>query len=351
MKVLFFVGQLKQGGAERVVSIISNKLVERGFDVEVLSYYDSEINYFFDQKIIITKVVNETHSTNKLVNLRFLKKYFNNTDIIISFMAPFNILALLANRNNNVPIIVSDRNDPNKIPTNPIIRKLRDSLYKKANYVVVQTENNKKYFNYLGEKVVVINNPIDLKDLVGKALETKKEDLIVSVGRLKPQKNQLMLIKAFSKIANDYPSYKLMIYGEGPYRETLENRIKELNLVDRVLLPGEEKEVIRKILNAKLFVLPSNFEGMPNALMEAMCVGLPCISTKVSGANELIDNGNNGLLVDINDVDSLTKNMKLILDDETLSNKLATNAIKLNEELEVNNITDKWALLINKVVK
>lgn len=350
MKVLFFVGQLKQGGAERVVSIISNKLVERGFDVEILSYYDSEINYYFDSRIKITKVIKESKTNNLIKNTNWLKNYFkNNSDIIISFMAPFNILSLWANRNNDVSIIVSDRNDPRRVPSNIILRVIRNKLYKKANYVVVQTEHNKEYFSNLNN-VVVINNPIDLKELASKALNTSKENKIVSIGRLMPQKNHIMLINAFNEFVKKHNDYKLVIYGEGSYRTELEKKIKELNLSDSILLPGETTNILNEILDAKLFVLSSNYEGMPNALVEAMCLGLPCISTKVSGANELIKNKENGLLIDINNTNQLLELMKLLIEDNELAIKLANNATKLNQELNVDRIVNNWIELINKAI-
>ena len=295
MKILFFIGHLNSGGAERVVSLLSNKLFDKGFDIEILTYYDRKINYSINNNIKITKVVLETKSSNIIKNMSWLKKYFNNNaDLIISFLAPFNMLALLTK--GNTPIIVADRNDPNKIPNNKLLRLLRNKIYKKANYVVVQTNNNKNYFNYLNN-VIVINNPINIGNNVGKAINTQKENKIVSVARLMPQKNQLLLIEVFNEVLKEHKDYKLIIYGEGPERSNLENKINELKLNDSVLLPGNDNDVINKILDAKVFVLPSNYEGMPNSLIEAMCIGLPVISTKVSGANELIKDKENGLLI------------------------------------------------------
>lgn len=353
MKVLFFLGQLEQGGAERVVSLISNKLVERGFDVEILTYYDRDINYKINKKIIIKKVVYETKSYNLLKNYSWLKSYFrNNVDVIISFMAPFNILSLFANRNNNTPIIVSDRNDPRAVPSNLFVRCIRNLFYELyANLIVVQTSANKKYFNEkVQRKTVVISNPIDVGSLANKAIKTKKKNIIISVGRLKPQKNQLMLIDAFKIFHDKHKDYQLVIYGEGSYRDVLEYRINELKLNKYVKLPGEYKNVLKKELNAKVFALSSNYEGMPNALLEAMCLGLPCISTKVSGAKEIIKNGINGYLIDSNSKD-LADKLELLVNDKKLSTKLAKEASKLNNTFNIDTIANKWVTFINKVCK
>lgn len=349
MKILFFIGELTEGGAERVISILANNLVERGFDIEILKYYTCDIFYKFDERVKITTVEDNTHTKSKIRNFKWVKNYIsNNCDIIISFLAVFNMYALLVC--GNKPIIVADRNDPSKVPSNILLRTTRNILYRKANTVVLQTEHNKNYFSkYVQRKSVVINNPIDLKDNIGLALRTKKENLIVSVGRLEPQKNQTMLIEAFNEIKKKHNDYKLVIYGEGSYRTQLENSIKELNLEDSVFLPGNQKDIFNKIACAKVFVLSSNYEGMPNALTEAMCLGLPCISTKVSGANELIDDEINGLLINVNDIETLIINIKRLIEDNELREKIAFNAVALNERLDVETTVEKWIEIINNI--
>lgn len=348
-KILFFIGTLEKGGAERVVSILSSELANRDYDVEILKYYNSDNTYRLSDKVKVNSIEANTKSDSILTNLKWLKKYFNDYDLIISFLAPFNMLALWANRNNNVPIIVADRNDPNKVPSKSILRTIRNFLYKRySDGVVVQTDDNKNYFNDIKDKTTVIYNPIEIN------VDTDnidKEKLIVSVGRLIPQKNQLMMIEAFSEIIKDYPDYKLIIYGEGSDREMLEDIIRQLNINDSVLLPGNVDDVLEKIKKAKLFLLTSKYEGMPNALIEALCLGIPSISTKVSGANQLIIDGENGYLIDQDDKKELVNKTKLILADEALQKHMSDNAKKLKEELSVDKITDKWIDFINRYIK
>lgn len=351
MKIVFFVGEFNGGGAERVISIIANRMIEKDFDIEILKYHNTENVYKTNEKIVINSVEENTGTRDNLIkNLLWMHRYFkNNTDVVISFLAPFNILSLLANTGNNTPIIVADRNDPNKTPSNTIIRKIRDLLYRKANKVVVQTNDNKKYFNYLKEKCIVISNPIDLKEFEGVALKAAKTDKIVSVGRLEEQKNQILLIDAFYEIKKEFTDYCLYIYGEGPYRKKLENRISELGLNDSVKLPGNSLNVFDDIKDAKLFVLSSNYEGMPNALAEAMCLGLPSISTDVSGVSELINDGKNGFIININDKKELILKMRNILNDVKLSDKFAKESIKLNDRLNADKIVEEWCELIKQV--
>lgn len=351
MKIVFFVGEFSEGGAERVISILVNQMVERGFCVEIMKYFKSENFYKTNEKIKISSIEENTNTTNIIKNVLWLRKFAKkNSDVFISFLAPFNILASLALFGTKVPLIVADRNDPSKIPTNAVLRVVRNFLYRFADAVVLQTTNNKNYFDStVKRKGVVIPNPINMDDYLGYANKQKKEDIIVSVGRLQPQKNQKMLIDVFNSIKDRYPELKLVIYGEGSYRSELEKHISELKLTDKVLLPGKEKDIFNKISSAKAFVMTSNYEGMSNALIEAMCLGLPVISTKVSGTEDLIMNGENGIVIELNDAAALEDSLTKILDDSEYSSKLADNAVNIYNTLKTDVITDRWIDLIDKV--
>ena len=112
------------------------------------------------------------------------------------------------------------------------------------------------------------------------------------------KKNQKILIEAFSKIEGAYPEYELIIYGEGSLRETLEKQVRDLGIEQKVKLPGNDANVLEKIRDAGIFVLSSNYEGMPNALIEAMALGIPSISTDCpcGGPKTLVQPYINGLL-------------------------------------------------------
>lgn len=343
-RFVIFDGSLMQGGAERVISILSKKMVENGMRVEILLYHDKPIFYNIDSRIKITTVERETGSNNLIENIIWMRKFFaRKADVIISFLAPFNILSILSHIGLKSKIVVADRNDPRYVPSNLFVRKLRNFLYCLADGIVVQTSYNQEYFGKrVRNKSTVIYNPIDLADKAGEAIKTQKRNEIVSVGRLMPQKNQLMLLEAFAQIHTEHPEYKLIIYGEGPSRKDLEKKIGELSLSGCVSLPGTSKKIFDDIAGARIFVLSSDYEGMPNALIEAMCLGLPCISTKVSGATDLIRSGENGILVDVGDLHGLYLAMKSIIEDSELRKKYSNSAVNTNEELDVNIIMKKW---------
>ena len=349
-RVVFFIGALGSGGAERVISILTRHLACAGIPVEIVLYYDSEPFYEIHPDVRITYVERENHSKNLLKNIVWLHRYFKkNADVVISFLAQFNMVALVALFATGIPAIVADRNDPRHMPKQAPVRIARNLLYHLADVIVVQTQHNKAYFsNTLQKKCHIIDNPVDLGEKKGMALRTPKKHRIVSAARLMKQKNQLMLIDAFAQIKQEFPDYTLTIYGEGPFRDELQNRIDSIGLADCVELPGKVQNIFDCIADAELFVLASDFEGMPNALIEAMCLGLPVISTRVSGATDLIEDGKNGLLTDVGDTQKLANSMKRILADAELRQQCAQNAIALNEQLHTDKILSQWLQYIKR---
>lgn len=296
---IFFIGTLLEGGAERVISILTKELAdEKDTKVSIVLWYDKDTFYQISPKVNLIKIPQMSGNNNFFQNLLWFRKFLKKEKgVLISFLASFNMLAIVAHLFVKTPIIVADRSDPSRVPTNYFIRKIRDILYIFADGVVLQTKQNSRYFSHItSSKKTVIYNPILLGDRNGIALSTNKKKKIVSVGRLIPLKNHELLINAFSLIIKKYPDYELWIYGEGMLRAHLEEIIKRLDLSKRIYLPGNSKKVYEEICDAEIFVLSSNYEGMPNALLEAMCLGLPVISTKVSGASDIIKDGENGYL-------------------------------------------------------
>lgn len=346
MKIMFSDGTLMRGGAERVISILASKLAELGHDVEILLYYDRKICFSINDKVKITSDESFIGKSNIIKHILWRHKYIKirNPDIVISFLAPFNMVTIMSMIGLNVPIIVADRNDPKRVPENFVIRKVRDFLYEFANGVVVQNNTNKKYFsNKIQNRSKVIFNPVDLKKHEAIALKIKnKEKVIVNVARVIKQKNPLLLLHAFRKITKEFPDYKLVYYGDGDMIDTVKREAECLGIADKVELPGAISDVFDKIQSAELFVLNSDYEGMPNALLEAMCIGLPVISTKVSGAVDVINNEVNGLLVECNDENDLARAIKRMLGNSDLRLRCSENASKLAEQLNVNKITNTW---------
>ena len=349
---IFFIGTLRNGGAERVVSILASKMAEQGMDTEILMYYDKPVFYEVSPKVKLTVVETETGTKSKSKNLLWLRKYFKeNAKVVISFLAPFNMMAIAANLGSGTPIIVADRNDPTKVPSKFVVRRTRDFLYRFADGIVVQTQKNKAYFSKtVQRKSIVIYNPVDLKEFAGIALRVEKEKKIVTAGRLMPQKNQKMMIRAFAEVLEKHPDYTLVIYGDGPSETELKKLVEQLRIAKNVLFPGNVKDLHERIKSAEIFALSSDYEGMPNALIEAMCLGLPCVSTKVSGATDLIVHKSNGMLVELNDQTGFAQALNALIENKELSAEISKNAVKLNDDLELSKIMNEWIAFITKVL-
>lgn len=284
MKILFTTGCMNEGGAERVVANLANAFAKDN-EVSIVITINDTSKYELNSDILFYSLDEDKVPKNiVLKNVKRMKKFKKiikcfKPDIIVSFLPEPSYRALLLSFFNKIPVIVSVRNDPKveyKSLKDKILMRL---LYPLASGFVFQTKEAQEYFgSKIQSKSIVIPNPVD-KRFLEKNCEGQRSNTIVTVGRLEEQKNHELLINAFSKITNEIPEYKLIIYGEGSLRERLEQQIKNLKLEEKVLLPGVEKNIEEKIYNARLFVLSSNYEGMPNALMEAMALGIPSIST------------------------------------------------------------------------
>lgn len=343
---------LGSGGAERVLSNISMKFVEKYDEVKILTWISSSIFYEIDSRIEIIDIEKECHSYSYFKKIIWFRKYIkqNKPSVILSFLAKSSICSILSIIGLNIPIIVAERNDPRYLRGGKFMIVIRDLLYNRANCIIEQTMNNKNYFK--GKKLnktEVIYNPVHMKpEMVGISLQTIKKKKIVNVGRLFKQKNHKLLIEAFSIFNAKHPGYKLVIYGEGDERITLEKIIEDLGLQSCVKLLGNSNSIFEEIKDAELFVLSSNFEGMPNALIEAMCLGLPCISTKVSGAVDLIQDGVNGVLVDINNKNQLASAMAHLLTNSQLKYDMGKKASEIYTMLELDKISIQWISCVDK---
>ena len=260
-----------------------------------------------------------------------------------------NITTLASSLDLKIPIIVCERTHPKyyKIPF--LYNKLRLLFYPKAACVIVQTESTAHYFKNL-KNICVIPNVV-LQPTIPKQDVTSFPNHIVSIGRLCPFKGFDTLIKAFSNLHQYYPDLTLTIYGEGDERKNLEKLITSLDLEDKVFLPGTIKNVQESLVKADLFIFPSHYEGFPNALCEAMAVGLPVIASNCSGNIDIVRDGIDGRLFPIGDTEALTKIALDLLQDPNQRMKLAQNAKKICDRFHPDRIFDLWDQAIVKDIK
>lgn len=277
MNITMFIGSLTGGGAERVLCNLSNFLVSQGHNVTILTVSNATDTYSLD-----SRVRRESLETNKRLKTRALRVIIkqvrlfsfvckHKTDAYLVMLPRAIRSIMLFRRFIKVPIIISERNSPTSYDKNT--QRYLIKATKKADGLVCQTEEAAKWYEGIAKKIVVIPNAINTA-FIRKSYEGNKEKCIVAAGRLSGQKNFKLLIDAFSLISDEFSDYSLKIYGKGPLEEELREYAKNKNLASRVEFMGYVDDMPEQLQKATAFVLSSDFEGMPNALMEAMALGL-----------------------------------------------------------------------------
>lgn len=293
MKIMFVMMSMQKGGAERVIANLSNYMISNN-EIVLIPMLNEKIQYKLNKKIKIRPINKKEEKRTKLrkilskisiLKLHKLKKIIldENPDVIITFLPEpsFKILTLkkLNKKIKQIPVIVSVRNDPVIEYKNKIINFIMRKLYPLANGFVFQTEQAKEYFNSIVDcpnRIIV--NPIS-KNFIKKRYEGDREKRIVTVGRLEPQKNHKLLINAFKEIYKKHPDYVLEIYGKGSLEKDLKKQVNELGLNSAIIFKGNSDSIEKDIYKARAFIMTSDYEGMPNSLLEALALGVPCIST------------------------------------------------------------------------
>lgn len=354
-KLLFIIGVLSGGGAERVLILIANEFAERGYDVSILTITpDMERAYYVSKKInIITLPRNEKrHIQYSLQTIKDIRKIVKkgNYDEIISFLMGLNVYVLLSTLFMKIPVIVSERCDPGSLSdrAEKLIYLFSKFIYLKAKKIVFQTEDVKKYYaGIIRKKSCVIPNPVN-PDLPEKYPDEMREKIIVSAGRLSKQKNYPLLLKSFAKFNSQCPEYRLQIYGKGELLDELKALCKTLKIDENVQFPGYVNNVDDYIQKAAMFVMSSDYEGISNTMIEALAMGVPTICTDcpVGGARLMIKHGVNGLLVPVGDVDALADAMLKIACNPGYAAELGQEALKVKQEYSIKSIADKWEFVI-----
>lgn len=317
-KIVFYINILDFGGAERVISNLANTFSNNGDKVYLVTTYKVENEYETIEAVeriyLFEKKPSESFIVKNYKCVRKLRKIIieKSPDLVVSFMAEPNFRALFATFGINTKNVLSVRNDPNKEYPGKL-GLLAKIIFAFADGIVFQTSDAKEWFPMrIQKKSKVIFNQVDEKFYIEYGNDSKSN--IVSVGRMTEQKNFKNLIEAYSLISSQI-SEDLFIYGEGPLKEEIEKYIFDKKLVGRVHLMGTSKSLDLELEKYRVFVLSSDYEGMPNCLMEAMAKGLACIATDCpcGGPRELFGECNKSYLVKTNDSIELAKVLNQLL--------------------------------------
>lgn len=397
-KAAFLLPIMNGGGAERVAALLADEMLRNGIDVGyILSHSkpDEVIRADLDDRIpliLITNELGERKASDKFrsfasgvissalckpfeafhraVPARFAKlsvtaqysreiKFVRglleeNPDLtLIAFLQPTIPIALLAARGLPNRIVISERADPNRLMKKRYGKRFIEKYYTRADAVVFQTEDAKNtYPSGISAKGTVIPNPI--KPGLPEPFRGERNKNITTFCRVSKQKNLPLLVEAFDMLHKEHPDYILRIIGDASNAEgeevmqTLKAMIREMHIEDAVVFEPFMKNVHEGIIEDAMYVNSSDYEGISNAMLEAMAIGMPvvCTDCPIGGANATITDGENGLLVPVGDAEALYEAMKRIVEDESLAASLAANAAKIREELSLEKIAERWIELL-----
>ena len=345
-KILFINRRLSVGWAERVMTLLANATAKRGIETDMVVLQDMERTYQVDEKVNIIQFKHEKYNPiikafKRIMDLRHIMRK-GKYDAVVVFMHVDGFYTIISQGFKKENLIISERNDPRRFKQ-LYVKIGRKLLYPLASKFVFQTEDAMNCFpENIRKKSYVISNPIN--ENLPEPYTGERDKEVIAIGRLVSQKNFPMAINAFEKFYNKNPEYKFTIYGDGPLRESLEKTIKEKELENVINLPGFSKNIIEDIKKAGIYISSSDFEGISNAMLEAMAMGIPtvCTDCPIGGAKMTIKNNENGVLVPVGDEDALYRAMDKVANDSTFAKEISENAIKIRKELSIDKILDKW---------
>lgn len=347
MKIIFVTSTLHAGGSERVIALLANAFANKGYVVDILCL-NKHIQFYELHKdvnaIHVEDYVGKSIWRKVLWLRRFVKQ--ERPDIVIAFMLEVFCLTLFALIGVRVPVISSERIDPHFFGRAKGF--LRWLLLRRTTHLVVQTEQIKGFYSEkLQQRTTIIPNPVS--DKVFDIQPVKKEKRLIAVGRLAYQKNYPMMFRCFKMLLNNFPDYTLYVYGDGPQKLEIEQYIKSEGLERQVILAGKTEEIVTELNRSTAFVMTSDYEGLSNAMLEALCVGLPIVTTDVSGAKDLIENGINGYVTPVHDETAFVTALTKLLSDPQLMKVMSLNNRKKADVYRTEKIVELWESLINKI--
>lgn len=344
--VSFIIPSLSSGGAERVVANLANQFVADGYNVIIYTILDDKETYAIRPEV--KHIYLNVNCRSKVLRIlkRFFKlhKYvkFDESQCIIAFDRYYGICSALRC---GKKVIGSERNDPySNMSEHSFQKYFRDYLYNRVNYMVFQTVYAQQYFSDKIQKhSTIIPNPITT-DILPELFSGTRKKNIYTACRLTEQKNIPMMIEAFARFSTTHPDYTFTIYGDGPLKETIKKQIHMLKMDEKIKLAGYTDNLPQKVRDAGMFLSSSNYEGISNAMLEALAMGIPsvCTDCPAGGAAAVIQNGINGYLVPVGDTQAMLQAMCRIADNHELAKSFSLEAIKVRDTYAIKEIAAMW---------
>ena len=324
MNIFFYISTIQGGGAARVMVNLANSFHKNGenvhFAVNFITEHDYELRKGIKQYVIDRDAINNPIQRNihRIASLRRQIK-ITNPDICISFMKENNYRLVLSALGLRTRTIVSVRNDPNRVYGSGLKQLVSFFMLGLSDGIVFQTKDAQDYFpKYIKSKSVVIMNEVDDSFYVQ---SDHLGSYFLAAGRLSKQKNYPMLLTAFKIVCDRHPNVKLKIYGEGKLQDQLQQLTRELDLLSNVSFEGFSDNMMSVYSDAICLLLSSDYEGIPNTVLEALASSVPVISTDCpcGGPRMLIRNDQNGYLVPVGDANAFAEAIeKIVMNEEHL---------------------------------
>lgn len=359
MHVVIVTASMLPGGTERVIAHLLTKWCKNGIESSLILLNQDPIFYEIPDCVKLYEIgkLSPKHYLDKLKKYSEVRKIIKSIspDIVLSMPEEIGIFLIGALLGTKIPVVVSERNNPWVMPNKKVTRVLRKLLYPFADGIIFQTNQAALFFSKkIQKKGIILPNPLDTSR-IPEPFDGEREKVIIGAGRLEPQKNFSLLIDAFKEFYQQHQDYKLVIYGDGRLRKQLEYEIENARLpAGTIELPGRVSDLPEKINKATAFVLSSDFEGMPNVLIEAMAMGVPCISTDCppGGPAQLIKHSENGFLVPVRNKEKLINCLNTLVDNPDISNRFSIESRKLKTSLDAGIISKDWIeYLANRIKK
>ena len=354
-RIVFVISSLGPGGAERVASLLTSKWADTGISVTLVTTFLFELDddfYPLSPLIHRVRLANLVTRNGRSVTDNFVRGITfrrlvqsTNPDVVISFMDRVNVLTLLSLAGTSFPVIVCERSNPFLQKLSNKWELLRRFTYKKmAAVVCCQSTAVAEKLNSLWQiSTFSLPNPLspDIPTNIDSCL--KRQQIILCVGRLSPEKGHDLLLHSWATLADEYPDWTLRMVGDGVLRDNLLQTAKKLGIQKRVEWVGTVKNAWSEYQNSQIFVLPSRYEGFPNALLEAMALGCACISTNCdSGPAQMIQDGVSGLLCETEDVNAMSLALRKLLDSPALRQAYGKNAQDIRQKFSLEAHLQRW---------
>lgn len=354
-KIAFVISELKYSGAAKILTWVANRLALDGYHITIITYLGKDKVYELQPSV--KHVSLESNDSNRLVrSYKVVKKLSGlikqeGYGLLVGFLPVECMYAIIAAKLSKISVVVCERSDP--YFEKSIIADIARWIFQFADGAVFQTQGAQAFYpSKLQNKSIIIPNPvIETGEYIP---YSERENLITTASRIYiKQKRQDVLLKAFAIVAKSEPTVKLVVVGDGPDEKTIKQLANDLQIADKVVFLGRQKNVSEIIAKSKVFVLTSDYEGIPNALIEALSVGIPSVSTDCSpgGARMILNDNQNGFVVPRENVLQIADRLLWLLHNKQEAENFALEALKIKEKYSQDKIYNLWKNYLEEVLK